>query len=131
MRQHKFRARWADTGKLINGFMSNYSIDSLNNESFICEEYTGHQDRNGVDIYEGDIVGFRNRHTVYGFVDYCPLSGFGITWDVKTARVRKEDRLDRIPWNISTVWEVIGNIHDNPELLNCYSHMGFQNKEMV
>ena len=79
-------------------------------------QFTGLVDRDGERIFEGDILGFAIRHSSKGTVVY-DYSGFSFVWDEDTARVKKEIKMEWIPTNVSTMWEVIGNIHDNPELL--------------
>lgn len=84
-------------------------LDLLEKGELIVEQYTGLKDKNGKEIYEGDIV---SGHTLFY------IAKFEIAW-----------RGDKAGWfgfttddftlplcNIEHV-EVIGNIHENPELL--------------
>lgn len=82
----------------------------------ILEQYTGLHDKNGKEIYEGDIVGFYNRNNIFGIVEWDDHGMFIFRWDKDTAKKRREEYKDFIPTNLE-MWEIIGNIHENPELL--------------
>jgi uncharacterized phage protein (TIGR01671 family) len=76
---------------------------------FIFMQFTGKQDKNGKDIYENDICRFDciiNKLTGIGLVYWNDLS---CCWSAKTT----------LPFLLHTalVIEVIGNIHENNELL--------------
>lgn len=66
-------------------------------------------DKNGKKIFEGDIVsGFFNHEKIVGYIFYGSDASFFI----------QRDGLFGIGLNNASDWlEVIGNIHDNPELL--------------
>ena len=70
---------------------------------------TGLTDKNGMRIFEGDIVsGWYNHERIVGYIFYGSDASFFI----------QRDGLYGIRLNNAEIWlEVIGNIHDNPELL--------------
>lgn len=74
-------------------------------------QYTGLNDKNGKEIYEGDIVKvFTNKEWRIGIIIY-EHSGFTI--DVTNNKELEYGRTSII----ENLTEVIGNIYDNPELL--------------
>ena len=128
MRTLKFRAwsndhnRYCDfvtldeTGRWIGWIKSNGVY--LTTIDIILEQYTGLKDKNGKEIYEGDILRLtrevaRDKSTLYQVVWNEPTAEF----DTKNL---DEKGLD-IGYLNKTAAEkdylVIGNIHENPELI--------------
>lgn len=77
----------------------------LENELVIFMQYTGLKDKNGVEIYEGDLLGHQSRN-----MKVTGVKGVHeVEWDGNTARFGLPQPLAE--------FEVIGNIYENPELL--------------
>ena len=69
------------------------------------QQYTGLNDKNGEEIYEGDYI--------RGQFDHGPA---GLREEILPVRWSKEDGYQWNYWDLSTI-EVIGNLFENPELL--------------
>ena len=83
-------------------------------------QFTGLQDKNGKDIYGGDILEFEsNSGTERCYVDYMgEFASFVIDYWKSGDKASKGDFLHKLVGINETSVEVIGNIHENPELLN-------------
>ena len=122
MREVEFKAKRKDNGKWVYG-----SLLANNDKYYICKsyeeesygfyfieitletigQYTGLKDKNGKKIYEGDIVkAFYFEKEVIGKIEFI-YGTFALTnSDISDNQLFIFEKL-----------EVIGNIYDNPELL--------------
>lgn len=110
MRELKFRAWDKVEKKYIYDFLNycfmNFKIsyNPWNDDRYIKEQYTGLKDKNGVEIYEGDIV-------VYEWLNH-PFNAV-VRWDEKRCKFYYSDK----NFNNADHLIVIGNVNENHELL--------------
>jgi len=79
--------------------------------NFILMQYTGLKDKNGVEIYEGDIISHHNETiSMFEKVEVKYWEGAFVA-----GRCTANDAL--VNYNVPSYVEVIGNIYQNPELL--------------
>lgn len=138
MRDIKSRGKRIDNGKWVYGsllidyvtgkFFIHAIGNSVNDSDKVGEEgilnfvafevipetagqYTGLKDNNGKEIYEGDIV-----RTALGYTQKVIWSDMYAAF---VAVYKDKDRLNRssMPYRVDCTDEIIGNIHENPELL--------------
>ena len=125
MRDILFRAKWLYNGEWVEGCFIEWSDGSCSIEAgrpdkptyYIDPEtvgqYTGLTDKNGKRIFEGDIVSGLSwiSRPVSGVVDF-KYGAFGVKW------LRgKVDEFSEFTSCCNVEWVVIGNVHDNHELL--------------
>lgn len=128
MREIIFRGKRLDNGEWVEGYFAK-KVDPLLSGVTYCfiigwdgsfcwnqkvdpatvGQYTGLRDKNGKRIFEGDILEYlidkREPHfyVVFDNSAWCKRDSIGT----------QSELLDFVPHR----WKVIGNIHDNPELL--------------
>jgi len=135
MREIKFRGQREDNGEWIKGSLIQlnsglcYITQNIHGlhlpltGNLLCEfthkvapgtvgQFTGLKDKNGVEVYEGDVIS--------QLVTSTPTDAFSqFTIKFIDGCFKKKDKGNGSPlgWVASCCIEVIGNIHENPELL--------------
>lgn len=153
MREIKFRGKDVDSGEWRNGSLTTYPNDRCEivvfDDSEILEyevdvesvgQFTGIHDKNGKEIYEGDVLFVREwKNLAIGMFNYEERDLFSLEdckgellYESQRVVYSEEGSMCAGDYYISTLWdkqdkrhrypifevEVIGNIHDNPNFLS-------------
>ena len=130
MREILFRGKSLDNGEWVEGYLyithtGTHEIGSYNAETNIerlastaipstVGQYTGLKDKNGKRIFEGDIV--KTSDITHEGVIQIPGESFEIAMRKECWVMVAGEDWDFLEKNHECI-EVIGNIHDNPEML--------------
>ena len=150
MRAIKFRGKRLDNGEWVYGSLCNYLFEGMKktepcihigNLGYIKNafyqvapdtvgQFTGLLDKNGKEIYEGDVLnGTTNKwvmedkpepHDFVGYVRWESQCDIGMEWVLTTMDSTGSDPLNVYVHCVAIDYStgvIIGNIHDNPELL--------------
>ena len=129
MREILFRGKKIDGGEWIKGFYAENGHGSSNiqpkGKFLAClvkpetvGQYTGSLDKNGNKIFEGDILESDSERFVVDWDD--EFSGFYLT------NVNPRHQGVAMFANVADDGYIIGNVHDNPEMLNNETLAEFQ-----
>ena len=145
MREILFRGKRIDNGEWVEGYVfdndfvddKRYFVGSLvvepdgGSKSYdfditgmnFCEvdpeticQYTGLTDKNGKKIWEGDVVGYWDTYSTENGLSEADCVG-KVVWDDETMSYQVTNRLSAKSYEVLVECSVIGNVFDNPELL--------------
>lgn len=121
MREIKFRGNRVDNGEWVYGYFARFAhgktpVILRDSERGLVDyavipdtvgQFTGLLDKNGKEIYEGDVVDFDNY-----------LQGRScVMFDSGCFRVESTNYTTTLTYHVSLHTHIVGNTHDNPELL--------------
>lgn len=123
-REIKFRAWDKENKKFVYIFVNQFYIIHERIKDFVekfnlnggkWEQYTGLHDKNGKEIYEGDIV-------VIGSLEDSPLGVVEYDQDWGRYSIKDNEKYqfggEHVCIYTTEKFEIIGNIYSNPDLLN-------------
>ena len=120
MREIKFRV-WDDYLQVMRGHTDPSTIQAVifhqqlkkgDTGRYVIEQYTGLLDKNGKEIYEGDMVEYPTDYFIMSKQAVIYSEGYFVPL------VQIEHGYNAIDDYRANEFEIIGNIHGNPELIN-------------
>ena len=130
MREIIFRGKRVDTGEWVEG----YYVKGATRHCIFCDlsryphydvipetvgQYTGLVDKNGKKIFEGDILSERPPMNETAYIGYVKYDEELAVWRFMIKNDTKFNGV--LLGSYSTSYTVLGNIHDNKELLEVHN----------
>lgn len=118
MREIKFRA-WTNSRYFYFDFSKKH-VHRFIGKNYVFEQYTGLKDKNGKEIFEGDIIAVNGKYPK--IIEYSDKD-FGFVMinisDLKNAEWMEIKQSPSACWfnDFKREIEIIGNIHENKDLL--------------
>lgn len=134
VREIIFRGKRVDNGEWISGDLRHWRNGTvgIHNDALRCTmvvnpetvgQYTGLKDKNGRRIFEGDVLAIKFFPAYIERVCWKgePDAIASVIWDLNAFRLYADGKLDKRYGDFCDInyreTEIIGNIYDNPELL--------------
>lgn len=103
-------------GQVLAGDIYNPPFTLISPKNVVIN--TGLKDKNGREIYEGDVleITLGEGSSIRCVIEYKAPS-FCRRWIDKVSKYRRPSEIEKMAWNTHIIYKIIGNIYENPELL--------------